>query len=63
MSVDARIRRGITMIENNLPEVDTLEAYENLERDIRRDSRRRRAVIGAAAAAAVLVAEIGRAHV
>ena len=51
MSVDARIREGLTMIDNQLPEVDTLEGYENLERDVRRDSQRRRALIGVAAAA------------
>ena len=54
MSVDARIRKGLTMIEKELPEVDTLDSSKNLERDTRRGDRRRRALI--AAAAAVLVA-------
>jgi dipeptidyl aminopeptidase/acylaminoacyl peptidase len=59
MSVDARIRKGLTMIEKELPEVETLEAYENLERDVRRLHRRRQAVIGSAAAAVLLVAAAG----
>jgi Tol biopolymer transport system component len=42
------------MIEKQLPEVDTLEAYENLERDIRRDNHRRVALVGAAAAVLAL---------
>lgn len=54
MSVDARIRKGLTMIEKELPEVDTVASYENLERDTRHGDRRRRTLI--AAAAAVLVA-------
>jgi Tol biopolymer transport system component len=56
MSVDARIRKGLTMIEKELPGVDTLEEYENLERDIRHGDRRRRALIGAAAAVVVAAA-------
>jgi Tol biopolymer transport system component len=59
MSVDARIRRGLTMIEKELPTVDTVEGFDSLERDIRRDRNRRRTVIGVAAAAAVLVAASG----
>lgn len=55
MSVDARIRQGLTMIEDKLPAVDTVEGYEDLERDIRRDTRRRRVLIAAAAAAVLIV--------
>ena len=57
MSVDARIREGLTMIDNQLPTVDTVEGYEKLSRDIRRDGRRRAVIAGAAAA--VLVAATG----
>jgi hypothetical protein len=56
MSVDARIRKGLTMIEKELPGVDPLAEFEDLERDIRRGSRRRRALIGAAAAVVVAAA-------
>jgi hypothetical protein len=59
MSVDARIRQGLTMIEDKLPAVDTVEGYQELHRDIRRTSQHRRARIGAFAAAAVLVATAG----
>lgn len=54
MSVDARIRKGLTMIEKELPEVDTLKSYEDLRRETRHNGRRRRTLIAAAAAAAVL---------
>jgi len=46
------------MIEKELPEVDTLVGYENLQGDIRRNLRRRRALT-AAAAAVVLAAGVG----
>jgi Tol biopolymer transport system component len=55
MSVDARIRRGLTMIDKDLPVVDTIGAYEDLERGIRRDSRRRRVLIAAVAAIALVL--------
>jgi hypothetical protein len=56
MSVDARIREGLTMIDQQLPELEALEAYDDLERGLRRDARRRRVIIAAAAAAAVVLA-------
>jgi hypothetical protein len=55
MSVDTRIRKGLTMIEKSLPTVDTVEGYQNLQREVRRGTWRRRALIGAAAAAVLVV--------
>jgi hypothetical protein len=56
MSVDARMRKELIMIKNELPTVDAVEGYEDFERGIRRATRRRRALIGAAAAAVVVAA-------
>jgi Tol biopolymer transport system component len=53
MSIDARIREGLAMIEKELPRVDTIEGYDDLERDISRNARRRWTIVGAAAAAVV----------
>jgi hypothetical protein len=54
MSDDARIREVLTMIEKELPEIDTVESFENLERDLRhRGHRRGRALIAAAAVVVV----------
>lgn len=55
MSVDARIREGLTMIEKKLPTLDTVEGYEDLQHEVTRRSRRRRALVGVAAAAALVV--------
>jgi Tol biopolymer transport system component len=41
------------MIEKELPRVDTIEGYDDLERDIGRNARRRWTIVGAAAAAVV----------
>jgi hypothetical protein len=56
MSVDARIRRGLTMIDKQLPEIDTVTSYANLDRDARRRNRHRRTPVAAAVAAAVVLA-------
>lgn len=55
MSVDARVREGLTMIDKKLPTVDTVEGYENLELEVRRRTHRRRALVGVAAAAVLVV--------
>jgi hypothetical protein len=58
MSVDARIREGLTMIDKQLPEIDAVEGRQQLERKVSRHARRRRVII-AAAAAVVLVGTAG----
>ncbi len=55
MSVDARIREGLTMIEEKLPQVDTLERYDELGARIRKHQRRRITGMMIAAVAAVVV--------
>jgi hypothetical protein len=55
MSVDSRIRKGLTMIDKKLLAVDTAAGYEDLQREVRRDTRRRRALLGAVAAAVLIV--------
>jgi len=56
MSVDDRIREGITLIGDELPGVDTHEAYELITNEVTRRSRNRRiaTVLAAGAAAAAL---------
>ncbi len=55
MSVDQRIREGLTMIDQQLPPSDTESAYEFVEHGARRRTLRDRAVVVAGAAAAAVV--------
>jgi hypothetical protein len=55
MSVDARLRQGMALIEGQLPQVDTFEEYAVLGDRVRRHERRRRALTLVAAVAAVTV--------
>lgn len=56
MSIDARIREGLTMIEKQLPEVDAPTAYEVVTQGAPRTPGRARQVSGLVAAAAVIAA-------
>jgi hypothetical protein len=58
MSVDARIRKGLTMIEEKLPQVDTLERYDALGTRVRKHQQRRTTVKVIAAAAAVALGAV-----
>ena len=60
MSLDARIREGLTMIDKTLPEVDARAGLDDLHREIARDTRRRRVAIIAAAAAVLIAAPVGK---
>ena len=54
MSVDARIREGLMMIDRHLPGVDTRTAFEDLTNEVTRRKHRHAAAWLAAAAAVIL---------
>ena len=54
MSVDTRIREGLIMIEQQLPDVDAQSAYHAISREIVRKDRRTATLLATAAAAVIL---------
>jgi len=56
MSIDSRLREGLAMIEKQLPDVDTVGAYDVITKEIASDNRRRLSRYAAIAAAVVLAA-------
>jgi dipeptidyl aminopeptidase/acylaminoacyl peptidase len=59
MSIDARLREGLAMIEQQLPDVDTPEAYDDVITTGRTRTRRRTALLAAAAVVAAALALVG----
>lgn len=55
MSVDDRIRRGLVMIEHDLPDVDAPRAYDAVNTILAQQRRRRRTLLAVAAAIVLIV--------